>query len=311
MRVRAHLSEDTTRPALNTAAHASEHCAVDRESLRALGAAVGDQVLVRRSPKLFALYSVAARASAPAPAVNVGTAGLARLDRPTGEPPPSDFEATVATDFVGGGAAARLVERVLGESAATGMAVLAPHGGRIEPGTGEQAAMAYELVAAQGRPVRAWIAEGFNPTTGAHRCWHITATEISERSFPGLGRLFEPGSPRGPFAHAIAFHGQTDSADVIVGGGLPRSRPHTALKARLAARIREALEAVADDPPAVVVRRSGPLAGAEQSNVVNRLTAAGNGLQLEQPPSVRSDRDQREAIAGAVAAFFGDLIGPG
>jgi hypothetical protein len=87
MQVRAHLSEDTKRAALNTAAHGSEHCAVDRESLRVLGSAVGRQVLVHRSSKLLALYSVAGRAGVPGPAVHVGTDGLARLDKPTGEPP--------------------------------------------------------------------------------------------------------------------------------------------------------------------------------------------------------------------------------
>jgi hypothetical protein len=88
MQVRARLSVDATRAALNTAAHASEHCAVDRESLRALGSEVGRQVLVRRSSKLFALYSVAERARVPGPAVHVGPEGIARLHKPTGEPPP-------------------------------------------------------------------------------------------------------------------------------------------------------------------------------------------------------------------------------
>ena len=64
-----------------------------------------------------------------------------------------------------------------------------------------------------------------------------------------------------------------------------------------------------DDPPAVVVRRSGPLGGAQQSNIVNRVTAAGNGMQLEQPASVRTNKRRREAIAQAVAAFYADLLG--
>ena len=99
----------------------------------------------------------------------------------------------------------------------------------------------------------------------------------------------------------MAFHGQNDTEDLIVGGGLPWDRAHTVLKARLAARIANALRAVTDDPPAVVVRPSGPLAGAQQRNIVNRVTAAGNGIQLEQPPSVRDDEQQRDVIAEAVA----------
>jgi phage replication-related protein YjqB (UPF0714/DUF867 family) len=310
MQVRARLSVDATRAALNTAAHASEHCAIDRESLRALGSGVGRQVLVRRSSKLFALYTVAGRDAVQGPVVHVGTKGLARLDKPTGEPPPTELDASLATHFIGSDrrVPARLTEDVLGKSD-IGVAILAPHGGRIEPGTDQQAEKVYELLTEQRMPVRAWIAKGFNPTTGAHACWHITASEISERSFPGLGSLFDPATRRGRFAQAIAFHGQNDTEAVVVGGGLPRSPEHTALKARLATAIHDALRAVTDDPPAVVVRRSGPLAGAQESNIVNRVTVAGNGMQLEQPASVRIDRRQREAIAGAVAAFYADLLG--
>ena len=311
MQARARLSEDATRAALNFVEHASEHCAIDRESLRVLGSAIGRQVLVRRSPTVLALYSVAARADVAAPALQVGTVGLARLRKPTAPPPPTPFEVTVETDFVGSGSrsTARLSERVLGESESTsGLAVLAPHGGRIEVGTDHQATRVYEILARERKPVRAWIAEGFNSATGAHTCWHITATEISERSFPGLGSLFDAGTRRGPFAHAVAFHGQNDTEDVVVGGGRPRDRAHTMLKARLAARIADALRAVTDDPPAVVVRPSGPLAGAQQRNIVNRVTAAGNGIQLEQPPSVRDDEQQRDVIAEAVAAFYAELL---
>ena len=62
-----------------------------------------------------------------------------------------------------------------------------------------------------------------------------------------------------------------------------------------------------DDPPAVVVRRSGPLGGAERANIVDRITAAGNGIQLEQPAGVRTVKEQRDAIARAVATFYADL----
>ena len=47
-----------------------------------------------------------------------------------------------------------------------------------------------------GKPVRAWIARGFDPTRGAHRCWHITASEISEQSGPGWAPLRSRRGPR-------------------------------------------------------------------------------------------------------------------
>jgi phage replication-related protein YjqB (UPF0714/DUF867 family) len=307
MAIRTSLSTDPASPALNTAAHAAEHCGLDRDSLDALGSAVGRQVLIQRSAKRVALYTVAERLDAAGRAAHVGTVGLARLEEPTGEPP-ATLRAAVETEFTGGDAQApvRLTEQLLGK-AATGLAILAPHGGKIEVGTDDQATAVFKALARDAKPVRAWIARGFNPT-GAHRCWHITASEISERSFPRLGSLFGSVTSHGSFAHAVAFHGQDDTEAIVVGGGLPRDTAHSALKARLASLIREALAAVMDDPPRVVVRKSGALAGVERANIVNRVTAAGNGIQLEQPAAVRTVKQQRDAIAGAVAAFYADLI---
>jgi phage replication-related protein YjqB (UPF0714/DUF867 family) len=308
MAIRTSLSIDPTSAALNTKAHASEHCAIDGESLQVLGSAVGRQVLIRRSAKRLALYTVAERLDVASRAVHVGTVGLARIEPATGEPP-GTLQASVETDFTGGNVQApvRLTEQLMGKAATTGLAVLAPHGGKIEVGTDDQARSVFDALAQNRKPVRAWIARGFNPT-GAHRCWHITASEISTGSFPRLRSLFGRGASRGAFAHAVAFHGQNDSEAIVVGGGLPRDTAHTALKMRLRSRIRDALETVMEDPPAVVVRRSGPLAGVERANIVNRVTAAGNGLQLEQPAAVRAVKEQRDAIAWAVAAFYVDLI---
>jgi phage replication-related protein YjqB (UPF0714/DUF867 family) len=301
MRIRTRLSEDSASVALNKAAHAVEHCAVDSESLNALGSAVGRQVLIRRSSTRLALYTVAEPVSGAARAVHAGTAGLTRLGTATDEP----FNATLETDFTQGNpqAPVRLTEEVLGNVGA-GLAILAPHGGRIEEGTDDQARAVYDALAEKAKPVRAWIAQGFNPATGAHPCWHITSSEISERSFPKLRSLFGFTGSRGPFAHAVAFHGQNDSDAIVVGGGLPRNTAHTAVKTALASQIEEALGAVTSDPPAVEVGLCGPLAGAERRNVVNRVTVGGNGLQLEQPLAVRKNKEQRRAVARAVAEFF-------
>jgi phage replication-related protein YjqB (UPF0714/DUF867 family) len=306
MPIRTSLSEDPKSEVLNTKAHASEHCAIDPESLKVLNSAVGRQVLVTRSAKRLALYTIAARIDVAGPAARVGTAGLARVENPTGEPPAPNLKAALETDFLGGTAPVRLTEELLGR-AATGLAVMAPHGGRIEPRTDDQARDVYTLLAKQRKPARAWIAQGFNPA-GAHSCWHITSSEISERSFPRLGTLFGRGRSRGRFAHAVAFHGQNDSDAIVVGGGLPQDAPHTALKTLLRDRLRDALAAVTEHPPAVVVCRSGPLAGIERANIVNRVTVRGNGIQLEQPAAVRADDEQRAAVVEAVAAFYAELI---
>ena len=72
--------------------------------------------------------------------------------------------------------------------------VSAAHGGKIEVGTDDQATSVVKALAQNGKPVRAWVARGFNPK-GAHRCWHITASEISEQSFPGWARSSVPARP--------------------------------------------------------------------------------------------------------------------
>ncbi|HEY1275614.1 MAG TPA: poly-gamma-glutamate hydrolase family protein [Thermoleophilaceae bacterium] len=300
MNLRARLAENPDSVPLNSAGHAVEHCAVDPAALDALGSAVGRQLLVRRSSERLALYTVVAVDDVPPRTVQVGTEGLARLGDDL------DYTASVETDFTGGDpeARARLSEQLLGDEG-TGLAILAPHGGRIERGTDLEAESVYDSLAQHVSPVRGWIARGFNSgPTGAHACWHITSSELSENSFPKLRSLFAGAGSRGPFAHAVAFHGNNDSEAVVVGGGLPRDQAHTALKAELSARIRAELAEVMSDPPAVEVQLSGPLAGAQRANVVNRITALGNGIQIEQPLAVRDDADQREAVARAVAGFY-------
>jgi hypothetical protein len=185
------------------------------------------------------------------------------LASPT-DAPRAQFDATVETDFTDDDEQppARLTEELLGEPT-TGLAILAPHGGRIERGTDLQAESVYTALELQAKPVRAWIARGFNPA-GAHKCWQVTSSEISEHSFPKLGFLFASTTARGPYAHAVAFHGHNDSEAIVVGGGLPRNDAHTALKTELGSKIRIALEAVVDPPPVVEVRLCGHLAGAQR-----------------------------------------------
>jgi phage replication-related protein YjqB (UPF0714/DUF867 family) len=302
VKLKVRLTENPTSKALNTVAHAVEHCAVDPATLDALDSAVGRQLLVRLWGSL-ALYTVVATRSVPPRSVQVGIGGRARL-RPSPYDHPS-LTATVETDFTEGNGAARLTEEVLGGDR-TGLAILAPHGGRVERHTDDQAELVHDALVQESRPVRAWIARGFHPTN-AHRCWHITSSAISEHSFPILGSLF-PSGPRGAFAHAVAIHGHDASNVVVVGGGRPRDDKHTALKTRLSCKIRDALSRVTAEPPDVEVRLSGPLAGIERRNIVDRVTGRGNGIQIEQPPGVRDDPEQRKAVASAVAELYLERI---
>jgi phage replication-related protein YjqB (UPF0714/DUF867 family) len=201
----------------------------------------------------------------------------------------------------------RLMERLRGERTSRGLAVLAPHGGWIERRTDEQAELVDGLLAARGAAVRAWIARGYNDVTGAHTCGHITSSEISERSLPKLGVLFADGRERGLFAHAVAFHSHDDSDAIVIVGGLPADDAQTALKRRLKRRIERALHEIGSPAP-VEVRSSGPLSGVQRRNIVNRITTAGNGIQLEQPPAVRDDERQLAAVARSIAASYAELV---
>ena len=194
MRIRTALSEDTTSAALNTKAHAPEHCAIDRTSLDVLGSAVARQVLIRTSAQHLALYTVAEHIDAAGRAAHVGTAGLARLEDPTGEPP-ATLGATVETQFTGGDSQApvRLTEQLLGKGA-TGLAVLAPHGGKIEVGTDDQATSVFKALAQNGKPVRAWIARGFNPKARIGAGTSPRRRSRSSRS-PGWARSSVPARP--------------------------------------------------------------------------------------------------------------------
>jgi hypothetical protein len=56
----------------------------------------------------------------------------------------------------------------------------------------------------------------------------------------------------------------------------------------------------------VTVVNDGPYGGTSPDNFVNWLTAAGNGVQIEQPYGAR--RDYGQAIADAVASVFEGIL---
>ena len=193
MSVETSVSRDVTSAALNTAAHATEHCAIDADTLAGIGSALGRQVLVERSPELLALYTVDEISATPATTF-AGAEGIERLML---APEPDGFRAVLRTRFIEGQGQARLTEELLARGAG-GLAILAPHGGAIERGTDDQALSVYAALRRDDKPASAWIARGFNPATGAHTCWHITSSASPSCRFPGsrcsspAGRLRTP-----------------------------------------------------------------------------------------------------------------------
>jgi len=181
--------------------------------------------------------------------------------------------------------------------------VLAPHGGNIEPGTDVEA----ELVANQfGDRASLWLCKGFSSskTDGhsnkdAHERWHITSTQISEKSFPKLNTIIG-GNPT--FEYSIAFHGWTE--DSICVGGNPHN-PDADLKCDIRSAIMKALEGANSDIKVHVSPcPNGNFNGDSPDNIVNRLGT--NSIQIEQSRDAR-DNFYKE-IAQAVAGVIGTRI---
>lgn len=122
------------------------------------------------------------------------------------------------------------------------LVVIAPHGGEIEAWTDRQA----EYIGTQfsSEHVSLWICKGFNKgNDSAFIRWHITSTEISEKSFPKLYTIFRPR-----FEYSIAFHGWTKDG-ICVGGSENQTPPD--LKTRIKNAIQDKLLAKA------LISRSG------------------------------------------------------
>jgi len=172
--------------------------------------------------------------------------------------------------------------------------VIAPHGGHIEPRTDEQAE--YVRMNLPSEHVTTWMCKGFrNPNStvkvDAHKRWHITATEISERSFPKLRTIIES-----KFEYAIAFHGWDDNS-ICVGGNAD------SIDAGLIDEIRDSIKhTLGPDIKVVATACGGGFSGDDPCNIVNRLGE--KGIQIEQGLDIRNDHWKE--IAQAVV----DVIGP-
>jgi phage replication-related protein YjqB (UPF0714/DUF867 family) len=254
-------------------------------------AAVGDQIRVIRNDNEFAAYTVAEIREQDDPQIlRMGLDGRKRLYTsgtfegqiaPVVNTELSDEEAEAAGEFV---------ERLDDNGVCTGLVVLAPHGGGIEAGTDQQA----EYLAAALPNTSSWRCKGWRPGGGSSKRWHITSTIISPNSFPGLATIADRG-----FAYAVSFHGMK-AEGVVVGGGAP-----VELRSLIRDAIADALDG--DAGPVIVADEDHPLGGDSPHNVVNWLTAGGNGgVQLEQNKKVR--KDYGEVVAEAVASVFADLV---
>jgi phage replication-related protein YjqB (UPF0714/DUF867 family) len=280
-----------------------EHCSADAHALDALGITVCQQVRVKRSDTgMYALYTVSeVRHEDTDDVVRMGLAGRKRLLMPNEADLDFDaeFDSQVVNTTVSEEKAeenGEFIERLRDDGAHTGLIVLAPHGGEIEPDTDNQATWVADHL--PGKPVSFWLCKGYkgngplSSAADASQIWHITAADIHPGNFPLLNSVF---SRR--FRDAVAFHG-LDAADavVVVGGGKASRDLQDQILSAITTR-------VGSD---VAVRPPGPndtFNGDDPCNIVNRLTIGGqNGVQIEQSLSARDS--YWDKIADAVVEVY-------
>lgn len=255
------------------------------------GVLIGDQVRIVRGPNDYALYTVFDRQMGDDPdVVRMGSKARERVGtaNPFGGTLIKPVVASNLTDAQAQ-AADECVERLVDDGNNSGLVVIAPHGGDIEFNTDPQAEA---VVAALG--CSSWIIKGYKSGGGGYDRWHITSTQLSPRSFPGLKLIANRG-----FAYAVSFHGM--SADgVLIGGGAPNE-----LKQMLKTAIEEELSDGSID--VVIAGPNDQNSGKSAKSVHNWLTADGlGGIQIEQSSKVRNSH--WEEVANAVINMYSQLI---
>jgi len=198
---------------------------------------------------------------------------------------------------------AELIEKLKHNPQNHKLVVIAPHGGNIEPWTDVEA----EYVANQfGDSASLWLCKGFSSrkpngesNEDASERWHITSTQISEKSFPKLNTIMGDNPT---FDYSIAFHGWTENS--ICVGGNPHN-PDADLKCDIRGAIKKALE---EANPHIDVHVSpcpeGNFNGDSPENIVTRLGT--NSIQIEQCKIARTK--YHDDIAKAVADVIGTRI---
>ncbi len=192
---------------------------------------------------------------------------------------------TVTTRLKGTTDTGHLIEYLYDDDANEGVLACAAHGGRIEPGTAEQA---IEL-AAHLSPASCWACLGYDDDAKEFEQWHPPSTAFDPDAYPLLGEIAGRG-----FETVISFHGLGEDG-LLVGGGID-----DATKRLVRDRLDEAVS------PDVGLADGTQYAGTHPDNFVNWLARGDRGgLQLEQ------SRDCRDHEGELVVEVLTDLITAG
>jgi phage replication-related protein YjqB (UPF0714/DUF867 family) len=284
--------------------HRREHCSANSNQIDMIGLNRGQQVRIERptaSGTTLALYTIIDTHEEEPDAVFVGYTDVEddlgkRLGLSNTKPFTGNLNAQVtAADLTVSQARcnSEFIEQLDDNGDHRGLIVIAPHGGDIEEYTDEQA----EHVGKQlsSKCVSVWVCKGFKKGGRAFDRWHITSTDISEKSFPKLKTVFGRR-----FEYAVAFHGM-ERDSICIGGS--KSLPDR-LKKDIKKAIKDAVCGSGID-----VATEGPgcpdnFNGNCKENIVNRLGTI--GVQIEQ--SMEARKCYGIQIANAVANVIGPRI---
>lgn len=165
-------------------------------------------------------------------------------------------------------ATGQLVEWLYDDGSNDSVLVCAAHGGRIEPGTAEQA---IEL-ASRLDEASCWARLGHDSEQEEFELWHTASRDISPADHPLLESIADRG-----FEMVISFHGLEDER-LIVGGDVGEETRRLVRN-----RLNDVVEVEAE------AHSRGKYSGTSSENFVNWLAAGSGGLQLEQGPVTREE----------------------
>jgi phage replication-related protein YjqB (UPF0714/DUF867 family) len=271
-----------------------EHCSVDPDLLRSIGRKPGEQVRVYRNATDFAVFTVAeSPEESLETTVRMGRFGRLRIG------PSDEFDGRITPTIPSEGLTEKearergeMIESLIDDGKNTGLLIMAPHGGDLETPTDLQAERLAEKLG--GNRVSTWVCKAYHIKGGksAFERWHITSTDISEASYPLLGKVAAR-----KFAYAVSFHGMADDR-ILVGGSGPT---------RLRTEIRDAIRQAINDPkiPVDLAIPGDSNGGKDPQNIVNRYVSTG-GVQIEQSPRAR--KEHWKAIADAVAKVYASKL---
>ncbi len=289
--------------------HTREHCSINANQIHMMRLNKRQQVRIERPTEngtTLALYTIESTHDEEPNDVFLDYVDLVDVGERFGVPTLEPFQgkinsqvAAVGLDDDNAKAYSEFVEHLADNDYNRELVVIAPHGGLIEEHTDTQAQYLAEQL--PSKVVSTWICKGFNKKEegGAFARWHITSTDISEKSFPKLKTIYGR-----QFKFAIAFHGWGGDS-ICIGGSESDPRPPNCQKEEISLKeeIKCAIEKVVPSSIDVVLGGAGDkrcpqnFNGDNPENIVNRLGTT--GVQIEQCETAR--KDHGKAISKAVA----------